>query len=340
MTIDLAFITYGYGKDNLGLGRSSWHLIKELTELGLNTEVHYARTHLKYMGPPVFYLKTCFKDFRKYDIVHSNEGTGVLVYHPRMVETYHHNYKEMVGLNNRIFSKVEHCHCKRMQKIIVPSISTKMALARNGFPLQKINYIPHGVDNKVFQKLANRDELRKKYNLQNKFVAINVGQLVFRKNQIECIKALAGIKNAVLILVGEGPEENKINRASYEWSVPVIHFKNITDRELVELYNISDIYLNTSILEGFGLTLLEAMSCKVPIIAYDTADFRSIIGDSGIILAKDDLAGARAAIVSLKENENLRESLSESAFIKSKDYKWENVAKQHNELYKRMLLDN
>ena len=114
-------------------------------------------------------------------------------------------------------------------------------------------------------------------------------------------------------------------------------FKTLTTKNLVELYNVSDIYLNTSILEGFGLTLLEAMSCEVPIIAYDTADFKNIVGDSGFILEKGDKTGARAAIELLISNRDLRQSLAEAAFRRSKAFNWQNVAKQHVKVYEELL---
>jgi glycosyltransferase involved in cell wall biosynthesis len=337
MSLKVAFLTYGYGKDNLGLGRSAWYLANELIRIGVAVDVYKAQSHLEYFGPPEFYLKNALTNFNKYEIVHSNEGAGLLVHHPRMVETYHHNYKEMTGLNNRVFSKLEHFHCKHVQSIIVPSINTKIALLRHGFSAKKISYIPHGVDGDIFKRLPDKALLKEKYKLTNKFVAINVGQLIPRKKQVEAVKLLSGIKDAVLILVGKGPEEGNINRASIEFGVRLLHFQNITDEMLVELYNASDIYLNTSILEGFGLTLLEAMSCEVPIIAYETADFKTIVEDSGIILDNGDAKGARDAIELLKANEDLRESLSKAAFRRSKEFTWQNVAKQHVKVYKELL---
>ena len=138
MSVKVAFLTYGYGKDNLGMGRSSWYLVNELIKIGVDIDVYAARSHRKFFGPPVFYLKNALKNFNKYEIVHSNEGAGLLVRHPRMVETYHHNYKEMTGLNNRVFTKLERFHCKRVERIIVPSINTKLALLGHGFSAKKI----------------------------------------------------------------------------------------------------------------------------------------------------------------------------------------------------------
>ena len=130
----VAFLSYGFGKDQLGIGRSSWHLVNELHKLGVNVDVFTTQYRIKTFGPPVFYLKNAFLKLGKYDVVHSNEGAGLLVTHPHMIETYHHDYKQTSDINSLLFHNLENFQCRKAKHIIVPSFKTKEAVLRYGFP--------------------------------------------------------------------------------------------------------------------------------------------------------------------------------------------------------------
>ena len=292
---------------------------------------------MKTFGPPIFYLKNAYLKLGKYDIVHSNEGAGLLVTHPHMIETYHHDYKQASDINSLLFYTLENFQCRKAKHIIVPSFKTKEAVLRYGFPEHRISVIYHGVD-KAFSKYKPncRSFLRQKYGVTDYFVVINVGQMIPRKNQLELVELLSGMSNVALIIVGDGPEKNNIKLMAQKKNVKLLHFEWIPDAQLIDLYNVADVYVHTSILEGFGLTIPEAMACGLPVIAYNVADFQNLIDKTGFVLPKGDTLGVKQAIQTIKENSELRKSLSETALRTSIKFTWKEAANEHLKLYQKV----
>jgi glycosyltransferase involved in cell wall biosynthesis len=341
MDLKIAFLSYGYGKDNLGIGKYSWYLVNELRKLGVDIDVFTTNLRFKSFGPPLFYLRNMFLNLKNYDLVHSNEGAGVFIYHPCMVETYHHDYEQTYDINSLVFHKLEVIHCYKVRHIIVPSFSTKKSLIYRGFNENKISVIPHGVDFNIFKKDEQaRVFLRKRYDISDCFVVMNVGQLIRRKKQEDIIKALHGIPNIVFILVGRGGEEENLKTLASKLRVKLIHFKYVPESFLADLYNAADVYVHTSIIEGFGLTILEAMACGLPVVVYETADFQKIINDSGFVLKQGDIAGLSEKIELLQEDEKMRRHLSENALRQSKKFVWKESALKHLKVYEEILESN
>lgn len=330
-------MSYAFGKEVFGIGKYAWYLTNELRSLGVSVDVFTTNVHSKSLGLPLFWVRNLSLKLKNYSLVHSNEGAGLFLYHPCMIETYHHNYKQTYDINSLLFDKLESLQCRKVQHIIVPSFKTKEDLSRYGFN-KNVSVIYHGVDHNVFKKdESSRIFLRRKYGISNLFVVINVGRLIKRKRQIEIIRALSGMPKTAFILVGDGEEEKNIKKMARKSGVRLIHFRYVSERSLVDLYNASDVYVHTSVLEGFGLTVLEAMACGLPITAYDTADFRSIVGDAGYLMDGGDIEGIRSALWLLRENSGIRNKMSQVAASRSKNFSWSQTAQKHAEIYKRIL---
>ncbi len=328
----VAFLSYGFGKEVSSSGKYGFYLVNELRKLGVCVDVFGANFIVKTFGAPVFYLRNSLLRLNDYDVVHSNEGSGVFLYHPCMIDTWHHDYKQSYDVNSMTFHNLEMLQGHKVRRIIVPSYATKSAVLRYGFSEDKISVVYHGIDHTVFKRKSSL-LLRKNYGLLNCFVAISVGKLIKRKRQIDIVNALAGIPNAVLILVGKGEEESAIKKMATEKQVKIIHFRHVPESFLVDLYNASDVYVHTSILEGFGLTILEAMACGLPVISYEAGDFTRIIREAGVLLKTGDVVGVRNALLYLKENRAKREELSLIAQENSAQYTWEKTAREHLNVY-------
>jgi glycosyltransferase involved in cell wall biosynthesis len=336
--LKVAFLSYAFGKEALGIGKYGWYVVNELRKLGVHIDVFTTRLHLKSVGPPLFYIKNLSLKLKDYDLVHSNEGAGLFLSQQYMIETYHHDYKQAYDLNSLVFHGLETLQLRKVRHIVVPSIGTKNTLLRYGFTEDRISVIHHGVDRNVFRKNeSSRIFLRKKYGISNLFVVINVGQLIKRKRQIDIVRALDGVPNTAFVLVGSGEEEKNIKKMARKSGVRLIRFRYVSERSLVDLYNAADVYVHTSVLEGFGLTVLEAMACGLPIIAYNVADFTEIVREAGVLLKPEDLHGVRDALLWLKDNLAERERLSQIAQKESAKYTWEKAAKEHLTVYLRAI---
>jgi len=147
-----------------------------------------------------------------------------------------------------------------------------------------VKHIPHGVDSKSFYPLLEDEklELRKKYNLLDKFVVGVVARNQPRKNLDRTVKSFKliakQIPNAVLFL-----HLDPNDPAQQAWNIHQLVIKhNIENRvvysgmsaysgfpqsEMNGVYNVMDCFLLTTSGEGFGIPIIEAMSCEIPVIA-------------------------------------------------------------------------
>ena len=315
-------------------------LARELRKRGVYVEIFRSPLHIKFFGPSISYLRYFLMNnsLKKFDVIHSSECAGVAVMHQNIVETCHHDYRtNMTGV---LFSLLENVACRKAKRIIVPSYATLNRLLRYGFPKDKVRVIYHGVDHEIFRPNKNlREKIRTKYEIEG-FTLISVGQLIKRKRHIDILNALLHMdkrKELTLILVGHGPERNNILSLAKKYDIKILHFNRVPRNVLVALYNASDVYVHTSVLEGFGMTVLEAMSCGLPVIAYETADFSKIVGNAGFILKQGDILKLKETVELLWHDEKLRRRLRSEALKQSSKFTWKESALKHIQLYKEIL---
>jgi glycosyltransferase involved in cell wall biosynthesis len=125
-------------------------------------------------------------------------------------------------------------------------------------------------------------------NLPEKFI-LNVGTLEPRKNQITLIRAFEILKRKTkaphkLILIGqEGYKSNEIlaEKERSPYSGEMHHIKNKTLSEMAPYYACADLFVFPSCYEGFGLPVLEAMSCGAPIVANKISSLPEVAGEAG-----------------------------------------------------------
>lgn len=92
--------------------------------------------------------------------------------------------------------------------------------------------------------------------------------------------------------------------------------------ELVQLFNIADVFVFPSWYEGFGLPPLEAMACGTPVIVSDVGSLPEIVADAGIIVGPTDYTALSEALRGLLENDPLRLELGEQALKRAAAFSW------------------
>jgi glycosyltransferase involved in cell wall biosynthesis len=180
------------------------------------------------------------------------------------------------------------------------------ALARyvsNGFfSLGKSICVYNFVDTKHYRPDAVvRQRMRKQESVEiDHFVILNVGRLVPEKHQMLLLEAFALLlkdhPQVRLFLVGDGPERTFLERRAVELGIrAAVRFCG-TQRNTVDWYNLADLFVLTSQVEGFGLVLAEAMASGCPTVATNVGGCAEVVGDVGTLIPPDSKEGLVKAV--------------------------------------------
>ncbi|MBI3103897.1 glycosyltransferase family 4 protein [Candidatus Daviesbacteria bacterium] len=219
---------------------------------------------------------------------------------------------------------------------------------------EKISIIPLAAD-EDFKILPDADLIRtrRKYNLHERFL-LYVGDANWVKNLpflIEVFQDLIkekGLEDLKLVLVGgaflkkvediDHPELESLKKTnslikSYNLENRVTRVGRVEKKELVALYNLATLYIQPSIYEGFGLPVLEAMSCGVPVVSSKAGSLLEVGGEAAVYFDPDNKQQLKSILISLLENKSLQDKLSSLGLKQAKKFSWEKVAGQTLEVY-------
>ena len=187
---------------------------------------------------------------------------------------------------DKVLSKKQLIHLKKFQCLSVSNYTKNNLKLTNNI---NSTVIPNTY-NSQFQILQDRDELRKKFKIDNDdCVIITVGRLDARKNgykgQEDVINFIKEQKqsssdiNYKYFIVGKGELkehlENKIKSLDLKNDVFLLGFVN--NHDLIKYYNCSDIFVLLSSGEGFGIVYLEAMACGLPAVGLDIGGVSDVL---------------------------------------------------------------
>ncbi|WP_338729862.1 glycosyltransferase family 4 protein [Haladaptatus sp. DJG-WS-42] len=134
----------------------------------------------------------------------------------------------------------------------------------------------------------------------------NVGVMTEQKNQTAILKAAKKIKgepeaeSVHFLIAGSGPLEDKLRKKAVRLGVnDIVTFTGYLPRRehIYSLFHQSDIFLVPSVYEGFCVAAVEAMACKLPVIASDIEVLHEVIGDDGIYVPNRDVQRLAEKIV-------------------------------------------
>ena len=149
------------------------------------------------------------------------------------------------------------------------------------------------------------------------------------------------LPSAKLLLVG-GTEENIrdkygkiVEKLALDRNVTFTGF--VSDQQAVSMLNSSKIFVLPSTEEGFGLTVLEAMSVGLPCVLSDLAALRENFLSAAVFVNPKDIQGLAQAILGLLSDPEKCEKLREKGKVLAKRYSWDVVAKKEFEVFKSVI---
>ena len=256
---------------------------------------------------------------------------------PRTGKAFHPFY---VFLMRNLFTKPI---AKKSVKIILPTKKMYMYLKTYGINKDKTVIIPTGIDMTRFEEenidFNKLQSLKEKYSLVGKKVYLFVGRLAKEKNIPLIIKAYASAfssdDNKRLLIVGGGPIlpelKNEVEKNNIQDKV--IFTDMIDWKEIPYYYRLGDFLINASVTETQGLTYIEALASKVPVIAQKDPCIEDVIIDKKNSFVFD---GEIELVEKLKESSMLEDlnQIKENAYITSRDYTKEQFALKVEKLYR------
>jgi glycosyltransferase involved in cell wall biosynthesis len=211
-------------------------------------------------------------------------------------------------------------------------------------PEHKIKVIYNGVGSE-FQRLEDLDAIRtslERYAIRQPYLLV-VGDICRRKNQQAIVRGFArwlsrnkGCEHR-LVMVGKRKayaeellaEAARLGLADDRLLLPGF----VPDEDLPCLYSGAELLLNTSLYEGFGLPLIEAMQCGLPVIASRASCFPEIAGDAARYVDPanpDDLADAIGEVLG---DGALRHELIRAGLARAQRFRWDATARETLEVY-------
>jgi glycosyltransferase involved in cell wall biosynthesis len=228
--------------------------------------------------------------------------------------------------------------------VIAVSESTKRdAMRIASVPGERIAVIPHGVDRSFCPcpPAATRD-LCDRYGLTEGFL-LTVGTIEPRKNLVTLLGVLKSLDEGdaatKLVVVGRtGWRAEPFLDAIRDLGVEerVVLTGAVPESDLPAFYGAAAVFLFPSLYEGFGLPVLEAMSCGVPVICSNRASLPEVAGDAAILLAPEDGQAWAEALKGLLPNRALRGSLRERGLGRAGAFTWERTARMTWDVYERV----
>jgi len=161
-----------------------------------------------------------------------------------------------------------------------------------------------------------------------------IGPIHQRKNLNNAIKAFAQYKNATkdgikLVVTGSNMWRNfgkPIELQDQDVNKDIVYTGYLKPQELFRVTGAASCLLFVSFYEGFGLPILEAMSCNVPVITSNRAAMPEVAGDAAILVNPDSVDSISNAMSKIQNDNHLRQTLILKGQINVKRYSWDNTA--------------
>ena len=227
-------------------------------------------------------------------------------------------------------------------KIIAISESTKKDLEElYNIKPEKIKVVYHGIS-KDFRIIDRNDpkmvEIQKRYGLPYKFI-LYLGNIEPRKN-------ISAIIDAYKNFISKNPELEKYKLILAGKISPlcrdIIEKGNIMtcgyirrgDRPFV--YNLASLFVYPSFFEGFGLPVLEAMSCGIPVITSHNSSVPEVAGDAAILVDPKRPLEIAEAMHFLLTDKKFYDRIRERGFAQSQKFSWKKCAEETLKIFSKL----
>lgn len=265
-----------------------------------------------------------------------------------------------VGLKGKINFLLQKAALKNCQAFITDSDASKQDIIKHlKLESEKVFPIPLAAEER-FKLLSDTKLLyaKRKLNLPDRYL-LYVGDANWVKNIPFLIKAFRKLKNISsdlndlkLILVGgvflkrvndiNHPELESlklVNKLIEEQGLEesIVRVGNLEKDELAAFYNLASAYVQPSFYEGFGLPVLEAFACGIPVVCSNGGSLPEVGGDAALFFNPQNLNQFINLLREVLQNMSLREKLIKLGLKQAEKFSWQKVVDETKAVYMKIL---
>jgi glycosyltransferase involved in cell wall biosynthesis len=206
----------------------------------------------------------------------------------------------------------------------------------------KISVVYLGVDQSFINILPNQGDnsILEKYDINSNYI-LSVCTVEPRKNIQRILKSYEILRERhkekiELVLVGRlgWKYENLLQMIKEsKFSDDIILTGYVPDEDLLILYRNAEVFMYPSLYEGFGLPILEAMSCEAPVITSNVSSLPEVGGDSVMYCDPYDVESIVYTIEEIITKPSLQKELREKGKIRAQQFSWKKAAEQTRQIY-------
>lgn len=212
-----------------------------------------------------------------------------------------------------------------------------------GLSQDRVAVIPNGVDPTIFEENFNKAEFRKKFASTEEKIVLFVGRLVYEKGVQTLVNAMSKVLskvNAKFVIVGDGGmKDYLIGQVRNMRLAHKTYFAGFLDeRSLRHLYQTADVCVIPSLYEPFGITALEGMAARTPVVVSDTGGLAEIVehDKTGVKTYTGNADSLAWGITRALLDTGYADWIKSNAYAKVlKVYDWGEIAKQTLSFYEK-----
>ena len=292
---------------------------------------------------------------RRIDLFHGLDHVGVplLGWRGRCITTLHDVIPlllpETFTLKHRLVVRATMSRVvRRADRVMVPTEAVKRdVIDQLGIPGERVRVIHWGCEERFSpdRSAAGAERVRAKYALPAAYV-LALGTLEPRKNLTTLLAAFARLRQRPdvpselrLVIAGprgwrDAPIFEAVDALGLSDAVSLPGY--IDDDDLPDLYRGAELLAFPSLYEGFGLPIVEAMRCGVPVITSDRSAMPEVAGGAALLVDPHDANALATALARVLVDDELRLSLRAKGLARAREFSWPAAARQTLELYRSL----
>lgn len=242
----------------------------------------------------------------------------------------------------------------KMDKLIAVGNETIKIAVEKGIPKHKLAFVPNGVDTEKNLRVCSRSDLEKIVgeNVEGKKIILTSGRLARRKGVAWFVEHVMPklSENVLYIIAGSGTDKNNIQKVISENNLKnrVRMLGHVSDETRNILFNSCDLFIQPNIkiegdMEGFGISVIEAAACRLPVVASELEGLKDAIQheQNGFLIEPHNSTAYSEKIKELLENDAERKAFGEKArqFV-IENFSWEIIAKKYLEEIEKTVNKN